>query len=66
LATRQYKYVAPNGAVGGFQAAPAIVLGRFFHDGQGRSFFGKIQPVEIFGCKTKGINCENATVSQLI
>jgi hypothetical protein len=36
-----------------------------FHHGHGRSFFGKIKPVEIFDCKTKGIGSETAMFSQL-
>jgi hypothetical protein len=37
----------------------------FIHYGQRPVFFGKLKPVEILGCKTKGIGRENATISQL-
>lgn len=66
-----YKYVAPNGA-GGFSVklrmvfkSPGKFAGMAFHHGHGRNFFGKIQPVEIFDCKTMGIGSENALVLQL-
>jgi hypothetical protein len=57
---------AQREAVNNFRAVPGIFDGTTFHHGHRRSFFGKIKPMEISGCKPKGLGCENTMVLQSI